>query len=373
MASRSWGAPELREVHSRARELALALNRPRALLFSLWRQWIYHAAQADLRRARQLVDEMVAVGEASGDVATRVMGYEAGGYTYFQLGAFTTSGACVENGLALYDPAHRSFYAELVPHDVRVFLRTHSSWLLACLGHLDQALCQRDAALEEARGLSHPATLAYALGPAAWGSGLFIGLEPATLLQYADETLALATAHGLGLFRAAALIYRGWCLAALGRAHEGIPLLTAGVAGLDQLGFMAFRPLYLSLLADACRMGAQRQAALHHAGTARRLAGETEARWYQAETLRITGDVRAAMGDRAGAEAGYNEAIAIAQQQSAKLWELRAATGLAKLWRDQGKRSEAHELLAPVYNWFTEGIGTPVLQDAKALLAELAA
>jgi class 3 adenylate cyclase/predicted ATPase len=371
MASRSWGAPELREVHSRARELALALNRPRALLFSLWRQWIYHAAQADLQRARQLVDEMVALGEASGDVATRVMGYEAGGYTYFQLGAFTASGAYVDNGLALYDPAHRPFYAELVPHDVRVFLRTHSCWLLACLGHLDQAMCQRDAALEDARRLSHPPTLAYALGPAAWGLGSFVGLEPSALLQYADETLALATEHGLGLFRAAALIYRGWPLAALGHADEGIPLLTAGLAGLDQLGFMAFRPLYLSLLADACRIGAQWQAALHHAGTARRLAEETEAQWFQAETLRITGDVRAAIGDRAGAEAGYNDAIAIAQQQGAKLWELRAATSLARLWGDQGKHAEAHELLAPVYGWFTEGFGTPVLQDAKALLEVL--
>ena len=78
-----------------------------------------------------------------------------------------------------------------------------------------------------------------------------------------------------------------------------------------------------------------------------------------------------ATGDHAGAEAGYRKAIAIAQQQSAKLWELRAATGLARLWRDQGKRAEAHALLAPVYGWFIEGFGTPVLQEAKALLAEL--
>jgi predicted ATPase len=80
-----------------------------------------------------------------------------------------------------------------------------------------------------------------------------------------------------------------------------------------------------------------------------------------------------ATGDRAGAEAGYREAIAIAQQQSAKLWELRATMSLARLWRDQGKHAQAHELLAPVYGWFTEGSGTPVLQEAKALLEELAA
>jgi predicted ATPase len=83
--------------------------------------------------------------------------------------------------------------------------------------------------------------------------------------------------------------------------------------------------------------------------------------------------VLAAIGDRVGAEASYHEAIAIAQQQSAKLWELPAAASLASLWRGQGRRTEARELLAPVYGWFTEGFGTPVLQEAKALLEELAA
>jgi predicted ATPase len=86
----------------------------------------------------------------------------------------------------------------------------------------------------------------------------------------------------------------------------------------------------------------------------------------------VRGDVLAALGDRAGAETGYREAIAIAQQQNAKLLELRAATSLARLWRDHGKRTEARGLLAPIYNWFAEGFDTPVLQDAKALLDQLA-
>ncbi len=118
-------------------------------------------------------------------------------------------------------------------------------------------------------------------------------------------------------------------------------------------------------------MAGQWQAALEHLAEARRLAEQTEERWCQAETVRLTGDVLVAIGDRTGAEASYQEAIAIAQQQSAKLWELRAASSLARLWRDQGKRAEARDPLAPVYGWFTEGFGTPVLQDAKALLAEL--
>jgi predicted ATPase len=118
-------------------------------------------------------------------------------------------------------------------------------------------------------------------------------------------------------------------------------------------------------------MAGQWQAALGHLAEAQRLAEETEQRWFQAETLRLTGEVLLAMGDPTAAEAAYCEAMAIAQQQSAKLWELCAATSLARLWRDQRKRTEARKLLAPVYGWFTEGFDTPVLQDAKALLDEL--
>jgi predicted ATPase len=119
-------------------------------------------------------------------------------------------------------------------------------------------------------------------------------------------------------------------------------------------------------------MAEQWQAALGHFAEARRLAEETEARWFQAETVRLTGDGLAAMGDRTGAEASYREAIAIAQQQSAKLWELRAATSFARLWHDAGKHTQAYALLAPVYGWFSEGLATPVLQEAKALLDQLA-
>jgi predicted ATPase len=109
-----------------------------------------------------------------------------------------------------------------------------------------------------------------------------------------------------------------------------------------------------------------------HLAEVRRFAEETGDRWALAEVLRLRGDVLLAMSDPAAAEAGYREAIAVAQRQSAKLWELRAATSLARLWRDQGRRPDARDLLALVYGWFTEGFGTPVLQEAKALLDELA-
>jgi class 3 adenylate cyclase len=154
--SRGWGAPELAEVHSRARELALTLNRPRALLFALCGQLTDHWVRADLKQARRLAAEMRELGDTTGNALMQVMGCDADGLACFHAGEFTAGRAYFEKALARYDPAHRPSYAELLPNDARVQLRLHLSGLLACLGHLDQALCQRDAALDEARRLSRP-------------------------------------------------------------------------------------------------------------------------------------------------------------------------------------------------------------------------
>jgi predicted ATPase len=260
----------------------------------------------------------------------------------------------------------------VLTYDPLVALLTISAPSLVCLGHLDQAGSRRDAALAEARRLSHPHTLALAL---AWASltDWCAGSNPKSLLSCADELLALSAEHKFGYFRTAGLIHRGWCLAALGHADEGISLLGSSCTDHYERGIIAFRPAGLARLGDAYRMAGQPQAALEQLAEAHRLGEETQSRFAQAETLRLRGDVLLAMGDATEAEAGYHQAIATAQQQKAKFWELRAAISLARLWRDQGRRTEARDLLAPVYGWFTEGFGTPVLQEAKALLDELAA
>jgi predicted ATPase len=331
-----------------------------------------HWARADLRQAQRLAAELRELGEATDDVPMQVLGCDAGGQTCFNLGEFTAGRAYQEKALALYDPAHRHLYAELLPLDAQVWLRIHSSWMLTHLGHLDQALFESDAALDEARRLSHPPTLAIALTCAGF-TRFLVRFPPRALLHYADELLALATEFGFKNFRAQALLLRGWSLAALGRADEGIPLLKAGLAGHEELGIRAWRPSHLTLLGDAYGLAGQAKAALQHLAEAQRLAEETNGRWCQAMTLQLRGDVLAATGDRTGAEAGYREAIAIAQQQSARLWELRAAISLARLCRGQRRPAEARVPLAAVYNWFTEGFGTPVLKEAKALLEAIAA
>jgi tetratricopeptide (TPR) repeat protein len=370
IAGRGWAVPELGEAYARARELASTLDRPRELLFALYGQWVYDAFRGDLVRARQLAAEIRDLGESGGDAATQIIGYHLSGLIYLEQGEFTAARPYLEAGVGQFDPAYRRFYTELLPFDQLVAMLLHSSQLLVSLGDLDQGLSRRDAALAEARRLSHPHTLAVALAYACLIDRC-VGADTKSLLQRADELLALTAEHGLGFYRVAGLMERGWCLAALGHAEEGIPLLTTGLAGVKDAGLVLMRPRRLIAFADACRMAGQWQAALGHLAEAHRLADETGNRCYQAETLRLRGDVLLAIGNHPGTEASYGEALALAQQQSARLWELRTAMSLARLWRNQGKYTAAQELLAPVYGRFTEGFGTPVLQEAKALLDRL--
>ncbi len=370
-AFRSWSAPEAGEAYARAQQLAVAVNRPRDLLLALNGQWINYWIQADLDRAMQVARVVRDFGETSGDVASLETGCHMRGCIHWICGEFVEARADFEQSLALFDPGRRPFYAEL-SYDPLVYLLANSSHLLTCMGHLDQALSRRHRALQEARQLSRPDAVAMAMGH-GWQVGWWIRSNPESLLQDADEYLAFSTEHGLGLFQAGGRIYRGWSLAALGHADEGLTACGTGLAGWDEVGCMLWRPLFCTLFADACRIAGQLPAALGHLTEAQRLTDETGERWTAAETLRLRGEVLLAMDDRGGAEVSYREAIAIAQQQRGKLWELRAATSLARLWRDQGKRTEAHGVLAPVHGWFTEGFGTPVLKEAKALLDELLA
>jgi len=160
-------------------------------------------------------------------------------------------------------------------------------------------------------------------------------------------------------------------LAASGQPAQGIPLLTAGLEHQRALGSTLYIPHGLTMLADAYRVGGVPELGLAQISEAEQLAEATQVKWVLAETLRLRGDLLAQTGDHTAAEASYREALALAQQQDAKLWELRTATSLARAWHDQGKRTEAHALLAPVYSWCTEGFDTADLKDAKALLDQL--
>ena len=151
---------------------------------------------------------------------------------------------------------------------------------------------------------------------------------------------------------------------------EGIALLRAGVAAFRGTGAVTYVPFFLTLLADAEGKAKEWDQGLDHLAEAERLMAKTEERWAEAELYRVRGELLCAGHDPAGAERCFCQAIGIAQRQSAKFWELRAAISLARLWRAQGKRNAARDLLAPTYGWFTEGFDAPVLKEAKAGLGQ---
>jgi predicted ATPase len=191
--------------------------------------------------------------------------------------------------------------------------------------------------------LSHGAKLLWLVG------------DDAALDRRVDELGAVAAEQGLSLFRAV----------------EGLALLRRGLAGYRGAGFEVFVPHNIAFLAEACEMAGQFEEALTLLDEALQIVGRTGERWFEAELYRRKGRLLLQQGHSEGAEELYRRAVSIAQEQEAKLWELRAAASLARLRRDQRRYTEGRDLLDPVYTWFTEGFDTPDLKEAKALLDEL--
>ena len=186
--------------------------------------------------------------------------------------------------------------------------------------------------------------------------------------------IALAAEHGLTDFLPYATTLRGWAIAERGRYEEGIAQIREGLAALRRTGQETLRSFRLCLLADACREAGRLDDGLSALTEALAAADEHENRCYEAEMHRLQGALLLRQHDSNAAKAlsCFQRAIEIARKQSAKSWELRATTSLARLLEKQGRRDEARATLAEIYNWFTEGFDTADLKDAKALLEELA-
>jgi predicted ATPase len=245
------------------------------------------------------------------------------------------------------------------------------SLTLAILGLPDQAKLRGGEALVEARGLAHPISVAFALSTAC---RLYFVLRDSRMVrQLAEELIALTTEHRFAFFLAMGTTYRGWALLETSDVVTGADELQRGIAGFRASGAEWILPFFLDLLASAHAKAGQMEDGLGRISEALALTEKSELRWFEAELHRRRSELLSA--GRPGAEAEAEEclhgAISIAREQDAKLWELRSATNLARLWRDQRKRSEAQNLLAPIYGWFTEGFDTLDLKEAKAVLDTL--
>jgi predicted ATPase len=274
--------------------------------------------------------------------------------------------------MALYDPSqHR---ASVVQHgeDAGVICHIYAAWTLWYLGYPDQALARSHEAVTLAQQVAHPFSLVVALSTAA----LFhqIRREVRGTQERAEAAHILAKEQNFPYWMAMGSILHGWALARQGQAQEGIEQINQSVMAWRATGAETTRPYYLVLLAEAYRTTGELEEGLTVLTEALTLVDTTGERWYEPELHRLKGELLLpqSSSNQTEAESCFHHAIAVAQNQQAKSFELRTATSLARLWQQQGKRQEAHDLLAPVYGWFTEGFDTADLQEAKALLDALA-
>jgi predicted ATPase len=236
------------------------------------------------------------------------------------------------------------------------------------LGYPDQAIERIEQGIAVAQETSHAASIAEAM---TWRSEIALFRRDVTdVRERAAAALALATEHGLPLWIGMATVMHGWAVSEQGVGAEGIAQIRNGLSTLERVSDNLFRPYYLALLAGALGQAGQADEGLMALDEAIESYRECGVPYWDAELQRRRGELLLAKdeADAAAAEACFHWAIEIAQAQSARSLQLRAATSLARLWRDQGKRAEAYGQLAPVYEWFTEGFDTADLKDAKALL-----
>jgi class 3 adenylate cyclase/predicted ATPase len=369
IATKGYAAPETGQAYARARELWDQLGSPLEFILVPYLQARYHAHCGELDMAHHLDEDLLRLGRQRNDSAGLVVGHWSCGRTLLCIGRPVAARLFLEQALALSDP---SSHGSLV-HQTGIYTNPSSHAQLGialfCLGYPDHALEHSKTAIAEARGLAHPPSLALSL---AFGSRLLsLHRDNAALEARASQLMAVATEQGFPFYRAQATIYSGWAKVRNGDVARGISLLRDGSAAYRATGAELWMPHYIALLARACEIAGRFEEGVTLLDDALQIANRTGERWFAAELNRHKGQRLVRQGHFEAVEEVYREALSIAREQEAKLWELRAAASLARLWRDQGRHAEARDLLAPVYGWFTEGFGTADLKEAKTLLETL--
>jgi class 3 adenylate cyclase/predicted ATPase len=373
MATRGYAAPEVAATYNRARELCEQAGDTSELFPVLWGLWMLYLGRAEHETARELAEQCLSLAQRLDDPALLLEAHFALGLSGFYLGQLSQAHAHLEHGIRLYDPQQHHVLAFRYGNiDPGVACLAAGGWTLWLLGYPEQALARATEMLTLAQNLEHPNTLARGL---YWTSLLHqLRREWQVVSERADTAITVATAQQLALVLAVGPIMRGWALAMQGQRAEGLTQLRQGLDAYRATGTEFYRPHFLSMLAEVHQSLGQPEAGLTALREALALVEKTGERYYEAELHRLTGELllQHAAPEVSQAEACFQQSLDIARRQQAKSLELRAAMSLARLWQQQGKQAEAHELLAPVYGWFTEGFDTADLQDAKALLEALA-
>ena len=372
IATKSFAAPEVGKVWMRARELCEQMEDTPELFPVLWGLWSFYVARAEHKTAHELAEQLLRLAQSQHDSALLLEAHHAMGHILVQLGGPAPVRTHLEHGSALYDAQqHHSLAFSYGSFDPGVACLSYMAWALWLLGYPEQALQRSHEALSLAHDVSHPFSLAYALDFAAVLHQL--RREGQADQERAEAVIALSTEQGFPQFLAMGTIFRGWALAQQGHEAEGLSQIHEGLATWQAMGVELWRSHFLALLAAAYGKDEQVENGLTTVAEALAFVERTEERFYEGELHRLKGELllQQSHEQQSDAAACFQHALDIARQQEARSWELRAATSLARLWQQQGKTTEARNLLTPVYDWFTEGFDTADLKDAKALLEAL--
>lgn len=321
--------------------------------------------------AHDAADRLLELARRSGEPDKLLVAETASGMAEFHGGDLPSALEHLERGIALYNPSEHASLAFSYMLEFGVNNRFHAGIALFARGYPDRAWAMVESAVALARE-RQPVNVSAAL---AFGGQVAIWRRDAEKARaWADDCIALSNEHGFVQQRAFAKASLGWALAEAGNFRDALVLIEQGVDFFRSAGAGIQLTRQLCVLAEVLLAADQGTEASDVAAEALELSRQTGERRLRAELTRISGDtlLAAPASDNHAAETSYLEAIEIARAQSARSWELRAATRLARLWQSQGKTAEARDLLAPIHGWFTEGLDTPDLVDAKALLDELA-
>jgi predicted ATPase len=328
---------------------------------------IIHFVRAEHQKARDLAEEALSLAQNADDPLLVALGHWHLGFVLFYLGEYTTAQSHLEQTISFYEPQqHHQPFVFLKGSDAGLSAIAYAACYLWCLGYPDQALIRSQQALALARELGHPFSLADVL---CYAGCMFSAMRrDATALKDNAEELEHLSNEKVQGWRGTGTCYQGEALVMLGQVQEGMAQMREGMAANQLLNIRLHLPRTLGSLAEAQAKAGHPDEGLTTLEEALALLEETGEHLWESGLYRLRGELLLMQGDDAEAKVSLKKAIEVARRQSAKSWELRASTSLARLWQKQSKVDEAGQMLGEIYGWFSEGFDTPDLREARALL-----
>ncbi len=370
LSVKGYASDDMEQNYRRAKELSQAHSDSVHQFRAIWGLWIFHLVRGHLVNARELAENLLALAHREQSSDLLVEAHRNLGTTYFYLGRFDEARTHLLAAKSLYDPNQHRSHAVLYGQDPGITARIYLARTLWILGEVEQVDTLALEAIGMARELEHPYTLVFTLDFLSWLYSAARNMN--RTLELTDEAIAVSTQYSFALGLAWATTSQGWALAETGQ-EEGLGKLLNGLSTFRATGARIHDTCTLALLAKIYLRHNRIDEGLATIEEAQTLAVTGGELFWHAELLRLKGELLLAQSDPSvqAAEQCFCEALKIAQDQHAKMLELRAATSLAKLWRKQNKVDEATRILKAVYSRFTEGVDNLDLIEAKTVLEQL--